>query len=165
MARRRIQQSGKIEMTPFLDSLMIMMSIICLVMIVMIIPVIRNPQQLTVLSFRDLELKLNMTLPKPTYIDCRREGAYVIPGNEPVSIDEMSQSGNAVSVLLDRIEANRQAEYIILLVRPDSLPVYRHLRREIARRKISLGTDVLDAHAVLSWRERLKELNISVSRY
>lgn len=165
MARRRIQREVKIEMTPFLDSLMIMMSLICLVLIVMIIPIIRNPRQLSVLSFRDLELKMKMELPKPRYIDCRPDGAVVIPGDEALTIDELLQPGNAVEEMLDRVAANRDEAYIILMVRPDSLPVYRHLRREIARRQITIGTDVLEKNAVLSWRERLHELNISVSKY
>ena len=165
MARRRVKTEPKIEMTPFLDSLMIMMSLICLVLIVMIIPIIQNPRQLSVLSFQELELKMKSAVPKPVYIDCRPDGAVVVPGDKAVSIEEMNVRGNQIEELLNRIEANRNEEYIILLARPDSLPVYRYLRKELSRRQITVGADVLDADAKLSWRERLRELNIIEARY
>lgn len=163
--RRPPKREVQIEMTPFLDSLMIMMSLICLVLIVMIIPVIQNPDQLSVLSFRELEMKMKTPFPKPLYIDCHPEGAIVVPGDAKVSIDEMMVKGNPVFALLDRVETNRSQEYIVLLARPDSLPVFRHLRRELDRRKITYGSDILDAHAVLNWREKLSELNISSKSY
>lgn len=163
--RRPPKREVQIEMTPFLDSLMIMMSIICLVLIVMIIPVIRNPEQLSVLSFRELEVKMKAPFPKPTYIDCHPDGAIVIPGDDKVSIEEMMLKGNPVQALFERIETNRAQEYIVLLARPNSLSIFRHLRRELDRRGITYGSDVIELNAVLNWREKLKELNIKESTY
>jgi len=163
--RRPPKREVQIEMTPFLDSLMIMMSLICLVLIIMIIPVILNPSQLSVLSFRALELKMKTTIPKPYYIDCHPEGAIVVPGDAKVSVNQMMQAGNPVSALLDRVETNAAQEYIVLLARPDSLPVFRYLRREIERRKITYGSDVLDSTAVLDWREMFRDLNIKQQAY
>lgn len=163
--RRPPKREVQIEMTPFLDSLMIMMSLICLVLIIMIIPVIQNPGQLSVLSFRELEMKMKSTVPRPFYIDCHPEGAVVVPGDQKVTIEQMMMKGNPVFALLDRVETNRNQECIILLARPDSLPVFRHLRRELERRKITYGSDILASDAVLNWREKMNELNISRSSY
>lgn len=158
----------KIEMTPFLDSLVIMMSLICLVLIVMIMPIIENPQQFNVLSFEKLFKAMQRKQKpeqRPLYIDCRPEGATVIPGDIHVEIGELRRPGNAVDRLLARVEASDGKEYIVLLARPGSLPVYRHLKRELIRRGIVAGADVIDANAVLDWRAEMKELNITIPEY
>lgn len=158
----------KIEMTPFLDSLVIMMSLICLVLVVMIMPVVENPQQFNVLSFEKLFKAMKRkqgAQQRPLYIECRPDGATVIPGDIRVEIHDLRQPGNAVDRLLARVEANSEKEYIVLLARPGSLPVYRHLRKELIRRGIVAGADVIDANAVLDWRAEMKELNIRIPEY
>lgn len=151
-------------MTPFLDSLVIMMSLICLVLVVMIIPVIQNPKQFNVLSFEKLiRTKRNpLRELQPTYIDCRPDRAVIIPGDEEVTIEDLVQSGNAIDRLFARVQAHSDTQYIILLARPGSLPVYRHLRKELLRRGIAAGADVLDMNAVLDWRKEMRELNITL---
>lgn len=166
--RRPPKRELKIEMTPFLDSLVIMMSLICLVLIVMIMPIIQNPQQLNVLSFEKLFKAIQRKMQvqqKPLYIDCRPHSATVIPGDIEVSIEELRQPGNAVDRVLARVQANSEKEYIVLLARPGSLPVYRHLRKELIRRGIVAGADVLEANAILDWRAEMRELNIRAPEY
>ncbi|HMP75407.1 MAG TPA: hypothetical protein PKE12_03825 [Kiritimatiellia bacterium] len=155
-------------MTPFLDSLVIMMSLICLVLIVMIMPIIQNPKQLNVLSFEKLFKVLQRKQKveqKPIYIDCRYDGATVIPGDITVTIDDLRQPGNAIERVMARVEASNGQDYIVLLARPGSLAVYRHLRKELIRRGIVAGADVLDAKAVLDWKAEMKELNITIPEY
>jgi len=166
--RRPPRREQKIEMTPFLDSLVIMMSLICLVLIVMIMPIIQNPKQLNVLSFEKLFKALQRKQKveqKPIYIDCRYDGATVIPGDIVVPIDELRQPGNAIERMLARVEASNGQDYIVLLARPGSLAVYRHLRKELIRRGITAGADVLDEKAVLDWKAEMKELNITIPEY
>lgn len=166
--RRPPRREQKIEMTPFLDSLVIMMSLICLVLIVMIMPIIQNPKQLNVLSFEKLFKVLQRKQKveqKPIYIDCRYDGATVIPGDITVTIDDLRQPGNAIERVMARVEASNGQDYIVLLARPGSLAVYRHLRKELIRRGIVAGADVLDAKAVLDWKAEMKELNITIPEY
>lgn len=149
-------------MTPFLDSLVIMMSLICLVLVVMIMPVIQNPKQFSVLSFEKFIKNKRVSGQQPTYIDCRPDRAVIIPGDEEVTIEDLVQSGNAIDRLFARVQAHSDTQYIILLARPGSLPVYRHLRKELLRRGIAAGADVLDTNAVLDWRKEMRELNITL---
>lgn len=151
-------------MTPFLDSLVIMMSLICLVLVVMIMPVIQNPRQFNALSFETLvkSLKKQQGSRQPVYIDCRPDRAVIIPGDEEVPIEGLTQAGNAIDRLLARVQANADTQYVVLLARPGSLPIYRHLRKELLRRGITAGADVLDANAELDWRKEMRELNITI---
>lgn len=162
--RRPPKRELKIEMTPFLDSLVIMMSLICLVLVVMIIPIIQNPNQFNVLSFEKLirKTKKEMQNQTPVYIDCRPTEAVVIPGDITVSIQDLGKPGNPIDRLLASVQAKADTEYIVLLARPGSLPIYRHLRKELIRRGITAGSDVLDENAVLDWRKEMRELNITI---
>lgn len=163
--RRPPKRELKIEMTPFLDSLVIMMSLICLVLVVMIMPVIENPKQFNVLSFEKLVKSMRKTAgtgQQPTYIDCHPDRAVIIPGDEEVSVEELTHSGNAIDRLFARVQAHADTQYIVLLARPGSLSVYRHLRKELIRRGITAGSDVLDANAELDWRKEMRELNITL---
>lgn len=165
--RRPPKREFKIEMTPFLDSLVIMMSLICLVLVVMIMPIIENPQQLNVLSFERLfkALHRKQLQQRPLYIDCHSDSAIIIPGDISVPIQELRDPGNPVDRLLARVQANTEKEYIILLARPGSLPVYRYLRKELIRRGIAAGSDVVEANAVLDWKKEMQELNIRNPEY
>lgn len=165
--RRPPKREMQIEMTPFLDSLVIMMSLICLVLIVMIMPIIQNPKQLNVLSFKNLfrALQKKESQQKPLYIDCKPDSATIIPGDITVHIHDIREPGNAIDRLFARVQANAEAEYIVLLARPGSLPIYRHLKKELIRRGIVGGADVIDANAVLDWRAEMKELNITAPEY
>ena len=162
--KRPPKREFKVEMTPFLDSLVIMMSLICLVLVVMIMPIIQNPQQFKVLSFQQLLKAQRKTAQglQPVYIDCQPTRAIVIPGDISVSVQDLLLHGNPIDRLLARIQANADKEYVILLARPGSLPIYRHLRKELIRRKIVAGSDVLASDAVLDWRKEMKELNIQI---
>ncbi|MCO6399637.1 MAG: hypothetical protein J5I99_00220 [Verrucomicrobia bacterium] len=161
--RRPPKREAKIEMTPFLDSLVIMMSLICLVLVVMIMPVIQNPQQYKVLSFSQLVKAMQRKTPaglQPVYIDCHPDRAVVLPGDISVSVQDILLHGNPIDRLLARIQANADKEYVVLLARPGSFAVFRHLRKELIRRGIVAGSDVLPSNAVLDWKKEIKELNI-----
>lgn len=122
----------KIEMTPFLDSLVIMMSLICLVLITVMMPIVENPQQFRALTFDSLfstYQRKKRPEAKPVYIDCRPDGAMIIPGGEWVSLDELRQPGNPIERLFARVAGSDGKEYIILMARPGALPVYRHLKK------------------------------------
>lgn len=166
--RRPPKREFKIEMTPFLDSLVIMMSLICLVLVIMLMPVVENPQQFKVLSFEQLfSLFQRRFKPdkRPYYIDCRPDGAVVIPGDIMVSLEDLRKPDNEIDRLLDKIQKNKEEEYVVLLARPGAQPVYRHLKKELIRRDIIAGADILEANAHLDWREEMRQLRIHTGTY
>lgn len=162
---RRARREVKTEMTPLLDTLVILISMICLLLIIIIIPIIQNPRMLSILSFPELRREAASALLKPIYLDCWPDGAVIIPGDIRVSLDDFRRPGNAVEAVLQRVQQRRGDEYIVLLARPNSAPVFRHLRQELIRRQIDYGSDVLDADTVLDWRARMRQLNIREGEY
>jgi hypothetical protein len=78
------------------------------------------------------------------WIVCQSVGVMVLPADKFVSAAEMRSPTNAVAELLNRIEANREREYLVLLTQPGSSQYYWFVRREIDYRQIDVVADVLD---------------------
>jgi hypothetical protein len=96
----------------------------------------------------------------PVYLDCRPDGVTILPGDIVVPVEDLIQPGNEVEKVLTRVQAQSDTEYVIMLVRPYSLPVYRYVRREVLRRGILTGFDVVNADVKLDWRAEAKKLRL-----
>lgn len=162
MARPR-KTDPEIEVLPYMDTMVIVLNLICLILIIMIIPLALNPKQYDVLSFKELLRKRQTPFTaemQPVYFECRPDGLNIIPGDILTTPAELVQPGNAVERKIDWILAHSDKNYVILLIRPNSLPVYRYVRKELVRRNVVTGFDVLSANSVLDWRKEMKELRI-----
>ncbi len=153
----------EIDVLPYMDSMVITLNLICLIIIIMIVPIIQNAKQVSSLSFEKLvrskEARRAHSL-APVYLDCKPTGVTILPGDIQVSQEQLVQPGNDVEKALVRIQARPDDEYIILLVRPHSLPVYRYLRKELLRRNILTGFDIIDSDVALDWHAEAKKLRM-----
>lgn len=160
--RRPQKKEVHIDVVPYLDSMVIVLNLICLIIIIMIIPIALNPKQVNILSFEKLFRPAAIRHEKsPTYLDCRPDGVTILPGDIVVEPAALRQAGNPIERVIAKAERNRDGEYIILLIRPNSLPVYRFVRKMVGRRDVDIGFDVIDTGTKLDWREAMKELNIT----
>lgn len=153
----------EIDVLPYMDSMVIVLNLICLIIIIMIIPIIENAKQVSALSFEKLlRSKENKSAQKlsPIYFDCRSDGVTILPGDVQVPVESLVQPGNEVEKVINRVQARSDEEYVILLVRPHSLPVYRYVRKEVLRRGILAGFDVIDSNVVLDWQAEAKKLRL-----
>ena len=153
----------EIDVLPYLDSMVIVLNLICLIIIVMIVPIIENAKQVSNMSFEKLirskESKRVQQL-SPIYFDCKPDGVSILPGDISVTPEELIKPGNPVEKVLTQIQGRADEAYIILLVRPHSLPVYRYLRKEVLRRGILTGFDIVDTDVELDWRAEAKKLRL-----
>jgi len=151
----------EIDVLPYMDSMVITLNMVCLIIIIMIVPILENTKQVNSLSFEKLSRNTLRTQElTPVYFDCRPDGVTVLPGDIHVSTEDLVRPGNRVEQEITRIMGQSDKEYIILLVRPYSLPVYRYLRKEIDRRDIVTGFDTIDSTVQLDWREESKKLRL-----
>ena len=157
----------EIDVLPYMDSMVNVLNLICLIIIIMIIPIIENSKQVSSLSFEKLlrsKLVKDAQTLSPVYFDCRSDGVTILPGDITVPVDALIQPGNEVEKVINRIQARADEEYIIMLVRPHSLPVYRYVRKEVMRRNILTGFDVIDLDVVLDWRAEAKKLRLRMPK-
>ncbi len=163
MARPQ-KHDPEIDVLPYMDSMVITLNMVCLIIVIMLVPVIENARKVGQMSFEKLMIGKEgrrIQQMSPVYLDCRPDGVDILPGDLHVSPEHLVQTGNEVEKVLTRVQASDQ-EYVILLVRPRSLPVYRHVRREVTRRGLLAGFDILDSEVVLDWREEAKKLHLSL---
>ena len=111
-------------------------------------------------ALRTKKIDLKQTLPVS-------ERAWKMPGSRmfidpkmQVPVEDLIQPGNEVEKVLIRVQAQSDTEYIIMLVRPYSLPVYRYVRREVLRRGILTGFDVVNADVKLDWQAEARKLRL-----
>jgi len=160
-----------IDVLPYLSIMLCVLGIICLIIVVMVMNIALNPKAAKVLAFHMLYqgfAKGESATPgaggnvvkSPSYLDCSAEGVNIFPGDITVLAGELQQTSNQVKVVIDRIQGNASNEYVIVLVRPGSLPVYRQVRKMLANRPIDIAYDALEANAKIDWKKEAKDLNI-----
>lgn len=162
--KRPSKHGVEIDVVPYLDSMVIVLNLICLIIIIMIIPIALNPTQINVLSFENLFQPRELRKAKvPTYLDCRPDGVNIIPGDAHVGLADITRPDNPVTRLMAAVQRNAETNYLILMVRPNSLPVYRHLRKEIIKRELDVGVDVLDSNDKVDWEAAARQLRVTPS--
>ena len=82
---------------------------------------------------------------EPFYVDCQSNSVTLYPGSTNVTWAALQRPDNAVDKLLDQIQTNHQTQYIIVMARPDSVKVFRQVRKMAAERTVDVGYDVVDA--------------------
>lgn len=165
MARPK-KHDPEIDVLPYMDSMVITLNMVCLIIIIMIVPILQNSKQVNSLSFEKLlrEKREGIQPLSPVYLDCRSDGVTILPGDIQVPVEALIQPGNEVEKVLTRVQAQSDTEYVIMLVRPYSLPVYRYVRKEVLRRGILTGFDVVNADASLDWQAEAKKLRLRYSK-
>ena len=81
----------------------------------------------------------------PFYIDCWSNSVTLYPGATNVTWESLQQPGNPVEKLLDQVQANNNAKSVAVLARPDSVQVFRQVRKMVGVRQIDVSYDVVDA--------------------
>ncbi|NCC52383.1 MAG: hypothetical protein EOM20_14355 [Spartobacteria bacterium] len=82
---------------------------------------------------------------EPSYIDVYRDRLIVYPGGEIVPVRDLEIPGNAVERLLTRLDAVKDEEYVVLLVRPYAARIARRLRTLIKERGIDVGHELFES--------------------
>jgi hypothetical protein len=167
MARRKAYEKIDINVEPFLSIMAIVLKLISLILVVIVMRIAMNPKGKRIIAFAGLYSGHgNVANPKiPSYIDCHPEGltlySSTIPAGAQVSWDDLQRPDNAVNQLLDKVQQHKDEEYVVVMVRPQSVKFYRTVRKLIEKRPIDVGYDAIDADFKVDWNEAEKGLAIS----
>jgi hypothetical protein len=166
MPKRKVEKID-IDVVPYLSIMVMTLNLICLILIVVVTRIALNPHALPVMSFTGVFTSegdaMSDKIPKiPSYIDCHPDGLELYPGAMKLSAEDLLMPRNALEKMLTRIDGNSSNEYIVLLVRPQSVEFYRKVRNMISKKKdIEVGYDVVDPDFVVNWAEQAKLLGIA----
>jgi hypothetical protein len=163
MARTKEYRPITIDVEPFLSIMVIVMKLISLILIVTVLRIVMYREGVAIVALPGLHFsKGSYEQPKsPSYLDCYPEKVMIYPGGQTVTWQGLQRPGNAVDQLLDRVQANAAKDYVIVMARPQSLKVYRTVRKLVEQRPIDVGMDVIDANYVVDWDAAVKALGVS----
>jgi hypothetical protein len=163
MAYRRTKTKTDLDVVGFLSVMSIVTGLICLILFVIALRIAMNPEQLKIISFKLFTSKRAQPPLKPkvpTYLDCWKEHViiYSNEGSRQFTFDDLKRPGNDLERTLLKIEANSAREYVIVMVRPGSVELYRTVRNAVGRRQVEVGYDAVDADFDVNWKEIVKSL-------
>jgi hypothetical protein len=162
--KRKAKVKVDIDVVPYLSIMVIVLKLICLILIVLVMPIALNPQALKVLSLTEMfktQRDKNAPLMLPTYFDLNPEGITIQPEGKSVSVADLQEANNPIRQALTRMQANTNAnEYVVMIIRPNTVALYRQVRKMLTGLKIPVGYDVMEADAKVDWVAEAKRLNI-----
>lgn len=163
MARRKQYEKIDINVEPFLSIMAIVLKLISLILVVIVMRIALNPHALKIIALAGIHPgRGNIENPKiPSYIDCHPDGLVLYPLGTKVSWEDLQRPGNAVEQLLEKVQENAAKEYVVVMVRPQSVKYYRTVRNLIGKRPIDVGYDAVDADFKVDWDEARKALSVS----
>lgn len=162
MAYQRRRGKTDLDVVGFLSIMSIVTGLICLILFVIALRIAMNPKALQIVSFKLFSSsRADISNPKiPSYIDCRHDGLTLYPGEIRMTWEDLQRPENPLVEMLDRIQANAAQEYVIVMVRPQSVKFYRTVRNLIGKRPIDVGYDVIDADFKVNWDEAVRALGV-----
>lgn len=167
MARRKPYQKIDINVEPFLSIMAIVLKLISLILVVIVMRIAMNPKGKRIVAFAGLYSGHgNVVNPKiPSYIDCHPDGLTLYASDMPrgtlVTWEDLQRPDNAVNQLLKKVEDHTDEQYVVVMVRPQSVKFYRTVRRLIGEHTIDVGYDAIDADFRVDWNAAEKALAIS----
>jgi hypothetical protein len=167
MARRKPYEKIDINVEPFLSIMVIVLKLISLILVAIVMRIAMNPEGKKIIAFAGLYAGHgNVANPKiPSYIDCQPDKLTLYSSDMPrgtqVSQEDLQRPDNAVDHLLDKVQQHEKEEYVVVMVRPKSVVLYRTVRKLIEKRPIDVGYDAVDADFKVDWNEAEKALAIS----
>jgi hypothetical protein len=162
MARQRSRGKTDLDVVGFLSIMSIVTGLICLILFVIALRIALNPKALKIVSFRLFSsVRADPRNPKiPSYIDCHPDRVVLYPGEINVTWEDLQRPDNPLEKMLNRIQANAANEYVIVMVRPQSLKFYRTVRNLVGKRPIDVGYDAIDADFRVDWDEAVRALGV-----
>lgn len=165
MAGRKEYKKIDIDVEPFLSIMAIVMKLISLILVIIVMRIAMNPKLKKVVTLSGLWGSRNsMATPKEAqYLDCHPDKVITYPGNITNTWEQLQRPDNSIEKLLDKVQANHSNEYVVIMARPQSVKVFRRVRKMVtSRANLDFGMDVVDANYVVNWSEALKGLSVSL---
>ncbi len=140
-----------ISLFPFLSILVCMMGVLAFMTVAIALLSATNPVvQLTREQRPDSDGSPGKPEKEPVFVECHGNRMVIHPQGQNVPLEDMLVAAAPFMKLIDRIEANREREYVIFAVFPDGLSCFQEARSVMEQRDLDLGFEPMLA----GWRIR-----------
>jgi hypothetical protein len=138
MSRRRRKDAASISLLPILSIQKCTMGI----MVVLICA--QNLVSLGKTADQYLEIVGAVQDREAVYVECQQKGIIIHPGREEVPLESLKgEDPSPFHQLLDDLKASDGKQYLVLLIRPEGVAVYRECYKMALERDIQVGKDAL----------------------
>ena len=164
MAVKKHYKQISIDVEPFLSIMAIVLKLVSLILVVIVMRIAVNAEGKKIVKLGDDDWHGKITADKakePRYIDCYQDRVIMYPSILTNTLESLQQPDNDVEKMLAAVEKNTLKEYVVVMARPDSVKVFRTIRKMIGEHKIDVGYDVVRADYKVDWDKAQKALAVA----
>ena len=150
MSRRNIRrkQQTEVELFPFLSVLACTIGTLILLIIVLTTQAL-EPQEAVVVVKADEDSQGSNTSKTPLYIEAREDGfilhpSELYPNKEFAPRADLYDEQSPLRKTIANLKANRDEQYLILILRPDGLEMFDKARELVQEEGIDIGYEPLE---------------------
>jgi biopolymer transport protein ExbD len=151
MPRRFIsnKQKTEVELFPFLSVLACTIGTLVLLIVVLTTQALK-PQEAVVVAKTDVQVKTDKNgkgsnqKKAPVYIEARKDGFILYPGKKFAPRTDLYDEKSALRKTIANLKANKQKQYLILILRPDGLEMFDKARLLVQGQGIDIGYEPLE---------------------
>ena len=142
MSRRSIyrKRQTEVELFPFLSVLACTIGTLILLIIVLTSQALQ-PQEAVVVAIDDGGSNRNKT---PLYIEAREDGFVLHPSKEFAPRADLYDEQSPLRRTITNLKANKNEQYLILILRPDGLEMFDKIRELVEQDGIDIGYEPLE---------------------
>jgi len=150
-------KGADVDTSGFQNIVMMLIGVLVIIMISNVLTIISNPENIKIGAvvtgavYEEDEDEKSFVPPKfqnmrqdPIYIDVEPNQMILILENKVITARDLMFEGNEFEKFLDDVEVQKDARYLVLLLRPGSAVFQRRLRTVIRDRGIDVGFEPWD---------------------
>ena len=145
--------STKTDFSSFMCVILMLTGCLVTIMISNVVIIAANPENVQITSIiprgfdpsneKEVEDSSGNVSKNPWYLEVWRDRMIIHPGGDIINVRELEEKDNQFERFLTAVEAKKERQYIVLLVREHGASVARKLKKVIRDRKIDIGMDLL----------------------
>lgn len=149
MSRRFIsrQQKTEVELFPFLSVLACTIGTLVLLIVVLTTQALK-PQEAVVVAKTEAKTDKNSKGANqnktPVYIEAREDGFILHPSKKFAPRTDLYDEKSALRKTIANLKANKNKQYLILILRPDGLEMFDKARQLVQGEGIDIGYEPLE---------------------
>ena len=145
MSRRTIRrkQQTEVELFPFLSVLACTIGTLILLIIVLTTQAL-EPQEAVIVAKTDEDSGGSNQNKTPIYIEARENGFMLHPDKKFAPRADLYDEESLLRRTIATIEANKDKQYLILILRPDGLEMFDKARNLVREKGIDIGYEPLE---------------------
>ena len=145
MSRRNIyrKRPTEVELFPFLSVLACTIGTLILLIIVLTTQAL-EPQEAVVVAKVDEDSQGANRNKTPLYIEAREDGFVLHPSKEPAPRADLYDEQSPLRQTIANLKANKDKQYLILILRPDGLEMFDRIRELVEQDGIDIGYEPLE---------------------